>query len=184
MGGPMSIHDNERNPWLADEKNFISNAIQQNKKVLGICLGAQLIAHVLGASVHTNHCKEIGWFPVTKSHDIKHHALNSVLPQSFIGFHWHGETFDLPEQALLIGSSNICKQQGFIIGDRIIALQFHLETTIETAEKLIAHCANELSTYSSDEKHIQTTQQMLADKKLFTASNTLMTQLLDYLVSL
>jgi len=136
MGGPMSIHDDEFYPWLPAEKKFISMAIEQRKKVLGICLGAQLIANALGAAVYKSPCEEIGWFPLARAIEIEHHCFNSVAPESFMAFHWHGDTFDIPEQALPIASSAACKHQGFILNDRIIALQFHLEITAKNVKNL------------------------------------------------
>src|SRR5579871_6354431 len=98
MGGPMSIHDEKEFSWLKKEKEFIKSAIQENKKILGICLGSQLIADALGAKVYNNKEKEIGFMPVKFFKDNSEEIV----------FHWHGETFDLPEGATLRASTEAC----------------------------------------------------------------------------
>ncbi|QEP43096.1 type 1 glutamine amidotransferase [Ectothiorhodospiraceae bacterium BW-2] len=139
MGGPMSVNDEADYPWLADEKLFIATAIQMAVPTLGICLGAQLIANALGAAVYLNPVKEIGWFKVNAV------ASTLPLPPQFNAFHWHGETFDLPPGSQHIARSSHCLNQGFSLGDRVIGLQFHLETTPESATALIENCRDELN---------------------------------------
>lgn len=150
LGGPMSVNDEMQFPWLHDEKHFIAEAIKSNKAVLGICLGAQLIASALGARVYPSPEKEIGWFPV---------LAEPVLPGTFVFpektnvFHWHGETFDLPSGALHLGTSPACQNQAFQVGDRVIGLKFHLEITPKSAKAIVSHYANELLQMS---RYIQT----------------------------
>lgn len=134
LGGPMSVNDEDQFPWLVDEKQFIAKAIRKNKIVLGICLGSQLIASTLGCKVYPNREKEIGWFPVYSLHK-RLDAL--IFPGSFDAFHWHGETFDLPTDAVLLASSAACRHQVFQIGPRILGIQFHLETTPESVAAMI-----------------------------------------------
>jgi GMP synthase-like glutamine amidotransferase len=142
MGGPMSVNDERKHPWLAVEKRFIHDAIEAGTSVLGICLGAQLIASALGARVYRNHEKEIGWFPV---HGLPAEDGSSFrFPPSMLAFHWHGETFDLPAGATLIARSDGCKHQAFQIGSAVIGLQFHLETTPASAAALVSNCRDEL----------------------------------------
>lgn len=139
MGGPMSIHDTLEYPWLEQEKEFIRQATDSGKLVLGICLGAQLIASSMGAEVYQNPQKEIGWFEVTPS--------DNALPwfeHPFTAFHWHGETFSLPPGATLLASSEACPNQAFIVDDRILALQFHLEITPDGVQALLKNCADEI----------------------------------------
>jgi GMP synthase-like glutamine amidotransferase len=124
LGGPMSVNDEVQLPWLVAEKAFIRDAIHQGKAVLGICLGAQLIASALGADVYPNGEKEIGWFPVAavnQGDDVFH------FPPEALVFHWHGETFTLPDGATLLARSTACINQAFQIGKNVIGLQFHLE---------------------------------------------------------
>lgn len=141
MGGPMSVNDEHELPWLVAEKAFIRAVIARGTPVLGICLGAQLIASALGARVFPNGEREIGWFPVTAE----------PAPESCFGFpseievfHWHGETFELPAGAVRLARSEACLNQAFQFGERVVGLQFHLETTPETAAEIMRHCADEL----------------------------------------
>lgn len=151
MGGPMGIYDEAQYPWLATEKAFIRTAIDHNKTVLGICLGAQLIADVLGANVYPNAQKEIGWYPIARAPNTP-----NWLPEKLTVFHWHGDTFDIPAGAIRLASSAACQNQGFLHGNRIIALQFHIETTAESLEDLIENGQNELT----DAPTIQPPRQM------------------------
>lgn len=184
LGGPMSVNDEAALPWLRTEKNFIREAIDSGKAVLGICLGAQLIANTLGASVRANPYKEIGWFPVTAvSHNEKFLQDKTVfqLPASVDVFHWHGETFELPAGAMHLAESVACQQQGFQWGRRVIGLQFHLETTPESARAFVAEDdGNELI----DAPYIQTAQQILdAPPSAYAGINALMVDVLDYLTA-
>lgn len=99
LGGPMGAYDEERFPWLAPEKQLIQEAVRQNKLVLGICLGAQLLAEALGGRVYQNNEKEIGWFPVTLTEESRESSFFKELPETFVPFHWHGDTFELPPGA-------------------------------------------------------------------------------------
>jgi GMP synthase-like glutamine amidotransferase len=144
MGGPMGARDEDRLPWMAGEKRAIEAALSAGKAVLGICLGAQLIADVLGAEVRRNRHPEIGWFPVTLSPDALRGPLADAFPPSFTAFHWHGDTFAIPAGAVPLGSSAACDNQGFLIGDRVLALQFHPEVTSAGMEDLLRACGHEL----------------------------------------
>lgn len=126
LGGSMSANDNLS--FIQREINHVQAAIQTRKPVLGICLGAQLIAKALGSKVYSNGKKEIGWEPVTFSGAARNDALFHGRDTEVI-FHWHGETFDLPDGAELLASSAACRHQAFRFGDRVYGLQFHLEVT-------------------------------------------------------
>ncbi len=134
MGGPMGIYDDQDYPWLKEERDFIEKAIVNGKKVIGICLGAQFIADALGAKVYPNKQAEIGWFPI---HKRTPHPLSKELPESFPVFHWHGDTFNIPEQAVHLFESKGCSNQAFIYDDRILALQFHLEINAEGLQEML-----------------------------------------------
>ncbi len=145
MGGPMSIHDESAHPWLVKEKKFIEQALSRGKKVLGICLGAQLLADVLGAKVYQNAEKEIGWFPVQIQPEAANLPLLKGFRQEETVFHWHGETFDLPAGAISLFRSKACSQQGFLSGQQALGLQFHPEITVAGIQALIENCGQELS---------------------------------------
>ncbi|WP_417597702.1 type 1 glutamine amidotransferase [Oceanospirillum sp.] len=174
LGGPMSANDDFNVSWMQAEKRFIREAMAQNKMLLGICLGSQLIARVLGATVSRNEDREIGWFPITATPN----AMVLGLPQQFQAFHWHGDTFTLPEGAKSIGSSEGCAQQGFIYQDRVVALQFHLETTPEAARELVDACRHEID---EEGLHTQPAEAMLVDFELFSEANQRMEQIMGYM---
>lgn len=144
MGGPMSANDEESHSWMAGEKRFIAEAVAAGKTVLGICLGAQLIASALGARVYPNPEREIGWFPVSPVRDSASTPFAGIFAEPFEAFHWHGETFDLPPGAVHLARSEACENQAFVAGDRVLGLQFHLETTPESAGTLVRHCQGDL----------------------------------------
>ena len=128
MGGPMSVNDEHQLPWLKPEKQFISDCIAADKKMLGICLGAQLIANCLGALISKNAFTEIGWFDITVETSLGR-WMNAPAPRKLKVFHWHGETFEIPDNAVLHASSDGCTNQLFTYGENIAALQFHPEMT-------------------------------------------------------
>ena len=142
MGGPMGVYDDERYAWLADEKAFIKQIIDQGKPVLGICLGAQLIADVLGSKVWKNDPKEIGFYECSASVSLASNAWN--FPTEFMSFHWHGDTFGIPDGAVHLASSEACENQAFVYNDNVLALQFHLETTEESLMALYENCSGEI----------------------------------------
>jgi GMP synthase-like glutamine amidotransferase len=179
MGGPMGIYDEREYPWLAPEKAFIRDTIEAGKPVLGICLGAQLVADVLGGRVFANKEKEIGWLPVTRADDVPR-SLNAILPQKQTVFHWHGDTFDLPVKAIHLYSSAGCQNQAFLYSDRVLALQFHLETTLESAVSLVENCRHELIKGT----WIQTEQEIIKGNEQFAGINLTMDKILCYLESL
>ena len=175
MGGPMNIYEEDKYPWLVREKGFIRQAIHADKPVLGICLGAQLIADVLRANVYPNTQKEIGWFPINLA-DSAPAELHSLFPADLEVMHWHGDTFDLPECSALLASSQACRHQGFIYDERIIGLQFHLETTKVSLANLIDNCADEII----DAPFVQPAVFMQKDDSRFAKINGVMSKLLDY----
>ena len=125
MGGEMNIYQYRDWPWLKPEREFIQSALAQGKRVAGICLGAQLMADALGARVFQNAEHEIGWFPITWTDEAR--AAFPGLPDASTVLHWHGDTFELPPGAMRMAASEGCPDQGFLIRDKCLALQFHLE---------------------------------------------------------
>lgn len=146
MGGPMGVHDGDRLPWLPGEKQALRSALQAGRSVLGVCLGAQLIADVLGAPVTRSREPEIGWFPVDLSPAARETWLSQVFPASFPAFHWHGDTFEIPSGFVPLGASAACANQGFLGGARenVLGLQFHGEVTAESVASLVEACGDEL----------------------------------------
>ncbi len=176
LGGPMSVNDEAEFPWLVQEKELIRLCVQAGKSVLGICLGAQLIASAMGAPVYRNRVKEIGWFPV--------HGVASIdgstfsFPPSVEVFHWHGEIFDLPPGAVRIARSQGCENQAFQLHRRVIGLQFHLETTRESVQAMVSHCGTELS----PAEYVQSgTAILAAEPAKYRTVNNMMDEVLSYL---
>jgi GMP synthase-like glutamine amidotransferase len=175
MGGPMSTFETKKYDWLTAEKRFIEKAIRRNCTVLGICLGAQLIADVLGARVYPNAHKEIGWFPVTLTQAGRTAAVFQGFPAEFTACHWHGDTFDMPAGAQWLAQSAACKHQAFIYSERVIGLQFHLELSSTGLAQIIQNCSAELK----QSPYIQTAEQLLSRSNDFEASRRLMFRFLD-----
>lgn len=124
MGGVMGVYEDDKYEWMKTEKTFIKKSIEANKKVLGVCLGAQFIAEALGAKVFAHTKKEIGWFEVEK---VASHKLTENMAQLFTTFHWHGDTFTLPGKATQLFKTQACEQQGFVYNNHVAGLQFHME---------------------------------------------------------
>ena len=141
MGGPISANDEAQLGWLGPEIALVREAIAADKTVLGICLGAQIIAKALGARVYPGGTKEIGWFPVQRTGS---HSLFDGLPDSFTTFHWHGETFDLPHEATSLAKSKITETQAFAVGQRVLGLQFHMEATEQSVRALLKGAGHEI----------------------------------------
>lgn len=179
MGGSMNIYEEANYPWLTTEKRFIEQAIAAGRRVLGVCLGAQLIADVLGAKVYANTDKEIGWFPIETTPAASGNSLFAAFPRQIEAFHWHGDTFDIPAGAVHTARSTGCANQAFVYDERVVGLQFHLETTPASAQQIIAHCADEIV----EGRYIQTPQAMLADARRFDSINCAMHELLDRLAA-
>jgi GMP synthase (glutamine-hydrolysing) len=176
MGGPMGVHDTAEHAWLTQEKRFIENVLRAGKKVLGICLGAQLMADVLGARVFKNSHKEIGWYPVCRTPTAEGSPLTAIIPGQFHAFHWHGDTFDLPSGALHLAQSEACRHQAFFFPPAVIGLQFHLESTQESIAQLITHCGHELVTGP----YIQSAAQIRGQEGRIALSNEHMGAILNH----
>lgn len=190
LGGPMSVHDTDHYPWLDAEKAYIQSALRAKTPILGLCLGAQLIAEQLGGTVRKNLLLEIGWWPV-----YWHAAAQHIWPECQCAFgaepeaieaagtrvfHWHGETFDLPAEAQLLAHSDACVNQGFLYRDHVVGLQFHLEMTPETVGHLLADGEDELV----DSPFVSSAEKMMLEPAdTYALNQRLMGKLLQYLVA-
>ena len=142
MGGPMSVNDEDEHPWITEAVKTIKRAIDCNKKVLGICLGAQLIAKSLGAIVKPNQHREIGLHPISPVKTSNTDVFTFPNPLNVI--HWHSQTFDIPLNATHIAQSEACTNQGFQIGKNVIGLQFHLELDKDSLKSLVQEFKDQL----------------------------------------
>jgi GMP synthase-like glutamine amidotransferase len=178
MGGPMNIYEDALYPWLAEEKAFIKESIDGGKVVLGLCLGAQLIADAIGGAVTKNPVKEIGWHSVTMTDDARASSLFSFLGGEPVVFQWHGDTFGvLPSGATVLAKSGVCAYQAFVYKKRVFGFQFHLENTLESIANLIANCESELVPSA----YVQTAGEILAHPEYIVQDNEWMGTLLSNL---
>jgi GMP synthase-like glutamine amidotransferase len=178
IGGPMGVYDTDKYKWLPIEIDFIKTAIENGKTVIGICLGSQLIATALGSKVYPNTYKEIGWFPIQIDEFGGNPLFN--IPQSSNVFHWHGDTFDLPDGAIRLASSEACPNQAFLYKHRVIGLQFHLEVTESSIKQMIENGSNDLK----EGKYIQSIEEINKGISNAKQNNKSIFQLLDYIQSL
>ncbi|CFX69893.1 Glutamine amidotransferase [Syntrophomonas zehnderi OL-4] len=131
LGGPMGVYEEDRFPYFFKVQGLIRESVAGSIPCVGICLGGQLIARALGAAVYKNPVKEIGWTPIRLLPAGKSTPLFRLMPNGFSVFQWHTDTFALPEGAVLLASSEDCRNQAFVYGNHVWALQFHLEVTPE-----------------------------------------------------
>ena len=180
MGGPMGVYDEKEYPWLAAEKKAIEAGIASGKPVLGVCLGAQLLSVVLGGSVSRNPVPEIGWFKVNMTPEGLAEPVFAGFPESYYAFHWHGDTFAIPPGAVHAASSAACANQAFVYKNKVVGLQYHVETTTVGMQKLIKHCVADVAVPGPTVHH---PKQMHAGREVFPAIKALTYQFLDALAS-
>jgi GMP synthase (glutamine-hydrolysing) len=144
MGGPMSVHETDRYPYLREEFRLIESALSLNKPVLGICLGSQLLAQVLGGRIYAGKQKEIGWYPVTLARSAATDRLWSDVPPTFTAYHWHGDVFDLPTGCEVLAGSALTARQAFRHGDNAYGILFHMEVTLPLIDGMTDAFADEL----------------------------------------
>lgn len=176
LGGTMNVYDEDQYPWLVKEKKFIKECIRRKKKMLGIGLGAQLIAEALGAGIHHLGSKEIGWFITSWNSCAGTNPLFNFLPCRQMTLHWHSHTFDLPAGAVRLASSRCCKNQAFIWQEQVVGLQFHMEMVYENLKQLITHQKEELKERG---RYMQSAEHMLSRPNYIEENNHTMIQLLD-----
>lgn len=144
MGGPMGVYDQPRYPFLADETRLIEQALREERPVLGVCLGSQLLAATLGAAVTKGKQKEIGWYPVTLTEAATRDELWMGIERSFVAYHWHGDVFELPQGAVSLAASDLTAHQAFRYGRSAYGLLFHMEVTEQIIGDMVAGFADEL----------------------------------------
>lgn len=137
LGGPMGVSEQERYPFLREEMRLIGSALSRNVPVLGVCLGAQLLAHTLGASVAKARQPEIGWYPLCLTEDARQDQLWAGIDSPCMAFHWHGDAFDLPPGTVALASSDLTPFQAFRSGENAYGMQCHLEITASLIESWI-----------------------------------------------
>jgi GMP synthase-like glutamine amidotransferase len=143
MGGPMNVYQHRDHSWLAPEKRLIRDAVAAGKRVLGVCLGAQLIADVLGGKVYQNGEREIGWFPVRA---VPAGAGSPFeFPSETLVLHWHGDTFSPPPGSVWLAESAACAHQAFAVGPRVLGLQFHLEMNPVDVSRIAQACSEDFA---------------------------------------
>ncbi len=177
MGGPMGIYDEHQFPWLKEEKVFIKKAVDANKTVIGICLGSQLIANILGAKVYKNPQVEIGWFDVIREKESYQTDLLAGFDYKMKVFLWHGDTFELPDGAIPLFRSEACKNQGYLYKNNVLGLQFHFEMTEMGIAEILAAEDEKLPSG----KYVQTMEKILSRRDHIAANNDKMYLLLDRL---
>jgi GMP synthase-like glutamine amidotransferase len=175
MGGPMGAFEDAAHPWLGYERACIRTAVESGKRVLGICLGAQLIAAGLGGAVHRNAHPEIGWFPVEPTPDAEESDFAEVFCDTLDAFHWHYDTFTLPPDAVRLAYSDACTHQAFAVGARVLALQFHPEMTAEGARAIVAHDGTRLTPSA----WVQAPDEMLGRPERYAPGNCWLEAVLD-----
>ena len=180
MGGPMNVFDFHIHPWMEDEIEWITAFIHTGKPVLGICLGAQIIAAALDSEVYPGEHREIGWHNLKCMPCMGDYKICKDLPSTRKVFHWHGDTFKIPLGATRIAETQAFANQGFIYDGRVIALQFHLEVTPGSVKEMVANCGDEIVAG----QYIQTKKEILEETRYFKGNQELMFQFLTYLSSL
>jgi GMP synthase-like glutamine amidotransferase len=185
MGGPMNIYEEDRFPWLLAEKRFIKASVDAGRLILGVCLGAQLLADVLGGPVTKGKNREIGWHQVQAGPDAAISRVFATLPRAYEAFHWHGDTFAIPPGSLWTAKSEACGHQAFETnGGRIVGLQFHLETNAESMADIAANCADELNVDPAVFPHVQSASDMSQKPERLAALRGLLYKLLDNMAAL
>lgn len=145
LGGPMGVYEDDRYPFIKPELKLIEDALKKRIPLLGICLGSQLLAKAAGSRVYKGNAKEIGWHDVTLTEDADNDWLFLGFPDRFRAFHWHGDTFEVPQGALMLASSALFPNQVIKVGPAAYGIQFHLEVTEQMIREWIAVNDEELA---------------------------------------
>lgn len=177
MGGPQSAVEIEKYPYLLDEAKLAEQAIVKNKYVLGVCLGAQIIGHALGARAEKSPHREIGVFPVNLTAEAKNDPIFNLFPQQFDVMHWHSDMPGLAKDVVWLAHSEGCPRQAFRYGNKVYGFQCHFELTTDLVKEMVTHCADELQT----DKYIHSPEQLLSAN--YTPINERMVLFLDKFIN-
>lgn len=145
MGGPMGVYEADAHPYLLEEIKVARARLEKDKPVLGVCLGAQIVANALGAAVYPGpNGKEVGWLPIQLTDEGKNSPLAHLAPEKTSMFHWHGDTFDLPKGAVRLASSALYENQAFRFGRNTLGVQFHPEVSEVQISGTFEHFVDDL----------------------------------------
>ena len=181
LGGFMNVDDEEQFPWLKSEKQFIKKAIASGIKLIGICLGSQLISAALGSKIYKSQETEIGFYPITFHQTALDSSLFKYLSNPYTVFQWHGDTFELPQGAQLLASSEGCKNQAYLLGTNVLAMQFHIEMNETVLNEMLKHDGHELEEKG---KCIQTESEIRANYHHLQQNKTDLYELLNQFTQL
>ena len=180
LGGPMGAYEEEKYPWTSSEKEYLRQAFAAGKKILGLCLGCQLLADALGGRAFRHTCKEFGWQPIEPLHNGTS-WFEADIP--FQAFQWHGDTYSLPPGAIQLARNEATEQQAFLVrgpaGDQVIGLQFHLEWTEQMARDAVA----EPGVAPPPSPFVQSPDEILSDLSLFESARSRFFALMDRFVA-
>ncbi|MDK2826859.1 MAG: hypothetical protein PWQ63_1151 [Methanolobus sp.] len=177
MGGLMSVYQEDEYPWLKQEKEFVRSVIVCQKAVYGICFGAQMLSEILGGSVSRNQYREIGWHKVRSLDEFAKNVRLFNVQNELAVFQWHGDTFTLPPGCRKLFESEACHEQGFIYGDKVLALQFHPEVDADCVGSLLENCSSDLT---EEGKYVSVEDEIRGRDDLLEASAKLMFSILDW----
>jgi GMP synthase-like glutamine amidotransferase len=175
LGGPMGAYEEDLLPWLGIEKQYLRQTVAAGKKILGLCLGCQLLAEALGGKAFRHTCKEFGWQPIEP---LPQGADWFGTQKPFKAFQWHGDTYSLPPEAVQIATNGACDQQAFVIGNQVLGLQFHLEWTEQMARDALA----DPGAAPPKSPFVQSPEEILSDPFLFESGKKLFSLILDRFV--
>ena len=178
LGGPMGAYEEEANPWIAEEKQYLREVVAAGKKIVGLCLGCQLLAAALGGEAFRHTCKEFGWQPIEITKEGKE-WLSVEVESFFRAFQWHGDTYSLPPGAIQLARSEAAEQQAFLIGKQVLGLQFHLEWT----EQMMRDALADPGVAPPASPFVQTPEEILAEISLCTSGKKRFFLLMDRFVS-
>jgi len=180
LGGPMGAYEEEKHPWLGAEKEYLRQAVAAGKKIIGLCLGCQLLADALGGKAFRHTCKEFGWQPIEP---LEAGSVWFGTDDSFYAFQWHGDTYSLPPGAEQLARNKAAEQQAFLIeapgGGKVLGLQFHLEWTEQMAREALA----EPGVAPPASPFVQTAEEILSDLSLFESGKIRFFALMDRFVA-